>query len=98
MAKTKTKDKDTPTGPRARNDAYVMMLFITFVAIVTGTVLMYLDAEEYGNKPPPAAPKIGDIAPAAPSDKSSGGDVKETPPKVVPPKGDVKEKEKEKDM
>ena len=59
MAKTKTKDKIT--GPRARNDAYVMMLFITLVAIVTGTVLMYLDVDEYGGKTPPTAPKVGEL-------------------------------------
>lgn len=61
MAKTKTKDKDAekkPTGPRARNDAYVMMLVITFLAIVTGSVLMYLDNQEYGSKPPPTAPQV----------------------------------------
>ena len=67
MAKTKTKDKETekakdkPTVPKARSDAYVMMLFITFVAIVAGTVLMYLDHDEYGGKKPPEAPKITDL-------------------------------------
>jgi hypothetical protein len=41
MAKTKEKEKDT--GPRARNDAYVMMLVITFFSILVGSLLMYLD-------------------------------------------------------
>jgi len=62
------KDKDTPVGPKARNDAYVMMLFITLVAIIAGSVLMYLDNEEYGKNPPPkdvvfSPPKLGE-APA----------------------------------
>jgi hypothetical protein len=43
MAKTKAKEKDKPTGPRARNDAYVMMLVITFVSILAGSILLYLD-------------------------------------------------------
>lgn len=78
MAKTKkakkTSDDDDDTkskksdGPRPRQDAYVMMLFITFVAIVAGTVLLYLDFEEYGSKQPPketvpALPKLGDSLP-----------------------------------
>jgi hypothetical protein len=49
----KYKEKDKAGGPVARNDAYVMMLFITFVCIVAGCVLMYMDNEEYGGKPPP---------------------------------------------
>jgi hypothetical protein len=65
MAKTKTKEKEKPERPRARNDAYVMMLFITFIAIAVGSVLMYLDHEEYGGKSPPkevapTLPKLGD--------------------------------------
>ena len=77
MAKTKKAkktddDDDTRSkksdGPRPRQDAYVMMLFITFVAIVAGTVLLYLDFEEYGSKQPPketipALPKLGDSLP-----------------------------------
>lgn len=42
MAKA-TKDKPKIERPRAKSDAYVMMLFITFVSIVTGAALMYLD-------------------------------------------------------
>jgi hypothetical protein len=47
MAKTKEKPKarerERDTGPRPRNDAYVMMLVITFLAILVGCVLLYLD-------------------------------------------------------
>jgi hypothetical protein len=82
MAKTKVKEKERErdTGPRARNDAYVMMLVITFVAILTGCVLMYLDyagtkdlgiGEDpgYGNREPKKEtisppPRLGDSTPA----------------------------------
>ena len=65
MSKSKYKEKDKPAVPKARNDAYVMMLFITFLAIVAGCVLMYLDNEEYGKLAPPKEPipdlkKLGD--------------------------------------
>jgi hypothetical protein len=71
------KDKDTPVGPKARNDAYVMMLFITLVAIITGSVLMYLDNEEYGKTAPPkdlvfSPPKLGE-APAPTPGAAPGG-------------------------
>ena len=68
MAKAATKDKKVkPEAPRPRSDAYVMMLLITFVAITTGSVLMYLDfagtkeigiGEDigYGNRVPPKEP------------------------------------------
>lgn len=56
MAKSKYKEKEKPAGPKARNDAYVMMLFITLLAIGVGCLLMYLDNEEYGGKAPPKEP------------------------------------------
>ena len=56
MSKSKYKEKDKPAVPKARNDAYVMMLFITFLAIVAGCVLMYLDHQEYGGQQPPKLP------------------------------------------
>lgn len=60
------------TGPVARNDAYTMMLFITFVAIVTACILLYMDFDEYGQQKapstaPPAIQKLGA------EDKSGGG-------------------------
>jgi hypothetical protein len=70
MAKTKEKEKDRPDRPKARNDAYVMMLFITLVAIAVGCVLMYLDHDQYGGKSPPK-----EVAPTLPN---LGGE----PPKV----------------
>jgi hypothetical protein len=68
MAKAATKEKKVkPEAPRPRSDAYVMMLFITFLAITTGAALMYFDFagtkeagigedEGYGNRVPPKEP------------------------------------------
>jgi len=52
MAKKKKDDDEKPTRlkPVPRSGAYVMMLFITLVAIIGGTVLLYLDYEQYGQK------------------------------------------------
>ena len=53
MAKAKYKEKDEkdrpdrPDRPRPRNDAYVVMLIITLLAIAAGCVFMYLDTEEF---------------------------------------------------
>jgi len=62
MAKSKSDERTKSAGPKARNDAYVMMFFITLVAIITGTALMYLDNEEYGKTPPPKEPQISTIS------------------------------------
>jgi len=57
MAKTKYKEKerekDRPERPKARSDAYVAMLVITFFAIVAGCLLLYLDNQQYEGKSPP---------------------------------------------
>lgn len=86
-AKAKPAKASRPEGPRARNDAYVMMLFITFIAIVGGTVLMYLDYEEYGSKVPDAAKMPAVAALGAPAAAAGGGTT--TPPGggVTPPGG-----------
>jgi hypothetical protein len=49
----KERDRDRPERPKAKNDAYVMMLVITFLAIVAGCALLYLDNDQYGGKSPP---------------------------------------------
>src|SRR5204863_8541314 len=59
------RDKTKADGPRARNDAYTMMLFVTLLAIGIGCTLLYLDYDEYGKQPPPkeavpTLPKLGD--------------------------------------
>jgi len=59
------RDEKDLRKPVARDGAYVMMLFITLVAMVAGTVFLYLDYDEYGKQPPPkeavpTLPKLGD--------------------------------------
>ncbi|MCS7020609.1 MAG: hypothetical protein NZU63_02125 [Gemmataceae bacterium] len=67
-----------PPAPKPRNDAYVMMLGITFLSLIVGCVLMYLDAAQYEGKNPPQA-----VAPTVPElGKAMGGGP--TPP--APPK------------
>ena len=55
MAKVKDREKtaDRPDRPKPRTDAYVIMLLITFFAILVSCVLLYLDHSEYGGKAPP---------------------------------------------
>jgi len=79
--KEKEKDRDRPDRPRPRNDAYVVMLFITLVAIIAGCVLMYLDHEEYGGKSPPkevapTLPELGKGDTKAPGGAGGGADTK----------------------
>lgn len=78
MAK-KYKDEDAKRPqPVARDGPYVMMLFLTLVAIATGCVLMYLDADEYSSKSPPAV--------TAPAPQKLGDPFKDpSPPAAVPP-------------
>lgn len=76
-SKTKGKDREPDEDPRRptpvrRDGPYVLMLFITLLAILTGTVFMYLDAEEYSGKSPPkeAAPEarpLGGMSKANPN-------------------------------
>jgi hypothetical protein len=60
---------------RPVNDAYTGMLAISLLALLTGCVLLYLDYEQYGDKP---APKItrepSKARPAASADGAGGGD------------------------
>jgi hypothetical protein len=75
-AKTKSKVKEAPDGPKAKNDSYVMMLFITFASVLTGCLMLHLDYagteslgigedKGYGSKTPPKdnpppIPKLGE--------------------------------------
>ncbi|MBY0459775.1 MAG: hypothetical protein K2V38_20845, partial [Gemmataceae bacterium] len=67
---------DKRPAPVKRDGAYVMMLFVTFVALVTGCVLLYLDFDEYGKTSPP---------------KEAGANVRKLgdplPPDATPPGG-----------
>lgn len=67
------RDDDRPVrkAPKAKNDAYTAMLFITLLAILIGCTMMYLDWDEYGKQNPPkevapALPKLGEGGPATP--------------------------------
>jgi hypothetical protein len=69
MARTKSKTKERDADredredreerstrlarPKAQNDVYVVMLLITFFAILVGCVMLYLDNDQYGGKSPP---------------------------------------------
>lgn len=90
MAKTKTKEKtrerERADGPRARNDAYVMMLVITFVSILTGCILLYLDYAGtkdlglgddpgYGGRQPVPKETITPVPPLGGAAEKSGGGV-----------------------
>lgn len=79
MAKQKYKEEDAKRPqPVARDGPYVMMLFLTLVGIATGCVLMYLDADEYSSKQPPAV--------TAPAPQKLGDPFKDpAPPAAVPP-------------
>lgn len=82
-SKEEPDEKDLRT-PVARDGAYVMMLFVTLVAIVAGCVFMYLDNDEYGGKAPPketainilklgTEPKADAIAPKTDGGGGGGG-------------------------
>src|SRR5260221_238030 len=49
------------SAPRPRNDAYTGLLFISFVALVTSSILLFLDYIQYGGKTVPrlAIPDLG---------------------------------------
>jgi hypothetical protein len=56
MATTTTKPEPTPV--KKRNDAYTGFLAISFLSMVGGCVLLYLDYQNYENKNPPKGPNI----------------------------------------
>jgi hypothetical protein len=68
MAKKSAKREAEKKAKPRREPVYTVMTFITFVAMVIGCVLLYLDSDEYGGKSPPkesvpTLPKLGDEAP-----------------------------------
>lgn len=77
-------------GPKPRNDAYTGLLAISFLALVGGTVLMALDADELGK--PPA--KLAIDVPGVNSGKAGeglrrtdvGAKIDTTDPIPAPPK------------
>ena len=83
--KSATKEKSAPkekperiTRPKAKSDAYTMMLFITLASLILGCVMMQMDWDEYGQKnpgkeSPPTLPKLGEGGTAAPVGGGGGG-------------------------
>lgn len=58
MAVTRSRGRTVPT-PKARYDAYIGLLLISLLALIAGTVLLYMELEVYveqgkGGDPPPA--------------------------------------------
>ena len=68
MAKKSAKREAEKKAKPRREPVYTVMTFITFVAMVTGCVLLYMDFDEYGkNSPPketvPPLPRLGEDVP-----------------------------------
>ena len=88
MAKAKYKEKEEDPkrpNPVRRDGAYVMMLFITLVAIAVGCVLLYLDNEEYGKVQPPQRPELKIKALGAKADLPDTGGAAPIPAPPAPP-------------
>lgn len=77
------RDERDARAPVARDGAYVMMLFVTLVAIAAGCVFMYLDFDEYGGKPAPAPQPVTILKLGATPAPATDG----TAPKVDPAAG-----------
>lgn len=77
MADTQAPD----TELKKRNDAYTGFLAISFLAMVGGTVLLYLEYQNYENKTPPKGPTID--VPGTQLKIQPGSGL--APPKVVEP-------------
>lgn len=56
-ARIRRRDDD---APKPRSDAYVGLLIISLVAMITGCVFLYLDYSQY---PDQAAPKVQPLPP-----------------------------------
>lgn len=61
MARARSRVRDD-SEPKPRSDAYVGLLVISLIAMITGSVFLYLDWSQY---PTNAAPKVADRPPAA---------------------------------
>jgi hypothetical protein len=60
MARARTRERDD-VAPKPRSDAYVGLLVISLIAMITGCVFLYLDLSQY---PETKAPKVQDRPPA----------------------------------
>jgi hypothetical protein len=50
----------------ATNDAYTGMLAISLIALIAGSVLLFLDYSQHSGKPPPVPPLTAAPAPVPP--------------------------------
>ena len=62
MARARTRTPPDDRVPKPRSDAYVGLLVISLIAMITGCVFLYLDFNQYGET---KAPKVQE-RPAAP--------------------------------
>jgi hypothetical protein len=79
---------DPEMTSRPTNDAYTGMLAIALLALIAGSVLMFLDFNQYPNRNPPPLPKSKDV-PVLP---------KAEPPKQETPDEKKDDKKDDKDM
>jgi hypothetical protein len=83
MAAAKSKYRPEETS-KARNDAYTGMLVVSLIALLTGTVLLYLDYSQYPDKNPPKVLKVAPEAPLA-ADKAQEKPAEKVPEKAKAP-------------
>lgn len=67
MAKSRRRDDDYAPAPKS--DAYVGLLVISLLGMITAAVFLYLDWSSYGDKPPPLKNYTSQVAPVPPPPK-----------------------------
>lgn len=96
MAIAKSRGRSEAAAKPAGNDAYTGMLALSFLALLAGSVLLYLDYQEYDSQMKSvSAPKV-DLTPqgtlAAPTSENAGtpaaGDAAPATPPAAPAGGD----------
>jgi hypothetical protein len=84
---TETKPRLKPQRPK--NDAYVGLLFISLLALITGCVLLYMDYSQYGTQKPTGVPAAKSSPAISMPDLPPADNPKTTPaeePKTESPK------------
>jgi hypothetical protein len=85
-----TATKPRLTVQRPRNDAYVGLLTISLLALITSCVLLYLDYSQYGTQKPTSVPKAPNPTPGVSIPDAQPAEKPETPagdaPKAEAPK------------
>jgi len=85
MPPTRSRAGREPQTQKPRNDVYVGLLIISFLAMIAGTVILYLDYAALEEKPkaPPAKPAAQ--APPAPAGATQTAPVVPMPMPMPPP-------------